>query len=57
MTTRIQPFVVDTTANYSMNQLSANTVVANGVNLITLVNAAYAQANTATLSSFLLMGS
>ena len=57
MTTRIQPFVVDTTANYSMNQLSANTVVANGVNLITLINAAYAQANTSTISSFLLMGS
>lgn len=44
--TRIQPSGIDTTKNYSVNQISANTVVAGGVDLYVFANSAFAKANT-----------
>jgi hypothetical protein len=46
MTTKFQPTNVDAQYNYSVNQLSANTITANGTNLLAYTNAAFAFANT-----------
>jgi len=49
--TKVQPSGLDQTQNYSVNQLSANTVLANGVNLYAFANAAFEKANTASTGS------
>lgn len=49
--TRIQPSGIDSTQNYSVNQLSANTVVAGGVDLYAFANGAYTTANAAGSSA------
>lgn len=45
MTTKLQPANLDETLNYSVNQISANTVVAGGVDLFVFANNAYTAAN------------
>ena len=47
MTTKLQPANLDETLNYSVNQISANTVVAGGVDLFVFANNAYTSANNA----------
>ena len=47
MTTKLQPTNIDPSLNYTMNQVSANTVVSNGINILSQANAAFSQANTA----------
>lgn len=56
MTTKLQPTNLDPTLNYSVNQLSANTILDGGVEVLVVANAAYQQANTAIISSFMLAG-
>jgi hypothetical protein len=53
VTTKIQPANIDQTLDYSVDQLSANTVVVSGVDVLgyaqsafSRANSAYAQANT-----------
>lgn len=47
MTTKLQPTNLDPTLNYSMNQLSANTILDNGVEVLAAANAAFLHANSA----------
>ena len=61
--TKIQPSGIDQTQDYSVNQVTANTVVAGGVNVLSQANTALSQANTALttvntsyVSQFLFMG-
>ena len=46
--TKILPSGLDSTQNYTVNTITANTVVSNGVNLFTFANAAFTAANNAT---------
>lgn len=43
--TKVQPSALDTSQTYTVNQLTANTVVAGGVDLYGLANGAFAKAN------------
>lgn len=45
--TKIQPSGLDQTQNYSVNQVTANTVVAGGVDVLSQANTALSQANAA----------
>lgn len=61
--TKIQPSGIDQTQDYSVNQVTANTVIAGGVNVLSQANTALSQANTAIttvntsyVSQFLFMG-
>lgn len=47
MTTKLQPTNLDETLNYSVNQLSANTILDGGVDILVFTNSAYTQANAA----------
>lgn len=51
MTTKLQPTNLDPTLNYSVNQLSANTVLDGGVEILLVANSAYNKANTAQTDS------
>jgi len=51
MTTKLQPSNIDASLNYSVNQLAANTVLDNGVRVITVANSAFNKANTAQTDS------
>jgi hypothetical protein len=46
MTTKIQPTNIDQTLDYSVDQLSANTVVVSGVDVLGYAQSAFLQANT-----------
>ena len=46
--TKILPSGLDSTQNYTVNTITANTVVSNGVNLFTFANAAFTAANNAS---------
>jgi hypothetical protein len=46
--TKILPSSLDSTQNYTINTITANTVVSNGVNLFTFANAAFTAANNAS---------
>ena len=43
--TKIQPSALDLTQNYSVNQLSANTVLDGGIEVISVANSAFDRAN------------
>jgi len=49
--TRIQPSGLDSTQDYAVDQLTANTVVAGGVDLYAFVNSAFTTANAAGSSA------
>ena len=49
--TRIQPSGLDSTQDYAVDQLTANTVVAGGVNLYAFANSAFTTANAAGSSA------
>jgi hypothetical protein len=46
MTTKIQPANIDQTLDYSVDQLSANTVVVSGVDVLSYAQSAFLQANS-----------
>ena len=61
--TKIQPSGLDTTQNYSVNTLSANTIYDGGTEIIAIANtalqqanSALQQANTSFVAQFLFMG-
>lgn len=45
--TRVQPSAIDSSQNYSVNTLSANTVLDGGIEIISIANGAFLQANSA----------
>lgn len=51
MTTKIQPANIDQSLDYTVDQLTANTVVAGGVDLYAFANAAFTSANAAGSSA------
>jgi hypothetical protein len=47
MTTKLQPANIDQTLDYSVDQLSANTVIVSGVDVLSYAQSAFIQANSA----------
>ncbi len=56
MTTKLQPANIDQTLDYSVDQLSANTVVVSGVNILTQANTAITTASDFNPIVFLTSG-
>lgn len=56
MTTKLQPANIDQTLNYSVDQLSANTVVVSGVDILTQANTAITKASDFNPLVFLTSG-
>jgi hypothetical protein len=51
MTTKLQPANIDQTLDYSVDQLSANTVIVSGVDVLGYAQSAFIQANAAFIKA------